>query len=43
MLATQPLPRDSVSKGFRTIRPGLTQMAHEQRHISPKKHVGEVG
>lgn len=43
MLATQPLPRDSVRKGFRAVCPGLTEMAHKQRHIGPKEHAGEVG
>ena len=43
MLATQPFPRDSVRKGFRAVRPGLTKMAHKQRHIGPKEHAGEVG
>lgn len=38
LLATQPLPRDPIRKGFRAICPRFAQMAHEQRHIGPEKH-----
>lgn len=35
MLTGQSLSWNSISEGLCSIGPGLTQMSHEQRHISP--------
>lgn len=37
MLARQSLARNTIGEGLGTIRPRLTQMPHEQGHVSPDK------
>lgn len=35
MLAGQPFPGNAIRKGFGTVRPGFTQMPHEEGDVRP--------